>query len=38
MRMIEESDAKFIVDIRTDEKLGQFISETSSSIENQIVG
>ena len=36
MRMIEESDAKFIIDIRTDEKLGQYISETSSIIENQI--
>lgn len=36
MRMIEESDAKFIIDVRTDEKLGQYISETSSCIENQI--
>jgi acetyltransferase-like isoleucine patch superfamily enzyme/RimJ/RimL family protein N-acetyltransferase len=36
MRMIEESDAKFIIDIRTDEVLGQYISETSSSIGNQI--
>lgn len=36
MRMIEESDAKFIVNLRTDEKLGQYISETSSNIEDQI--
>ncbi len=36
MRLVDKSDAKFIVDLRTDETLGQFISETSSSIENQI--
>jgi acetyltransferase-like isoleucine patch superfamily enzyme len=36
MRLIEESDAKFIISLRTDAKLGLYISETSSSIENQI--
>ncbi len=35
MRFVRESDAKFIVDLRTDKKLKRFISWTSSSIEKQ---
>ena len=36
MRLIEKSDSKFIIDIRTNSKLGQNISWTSSCIETQI--
>jgi len=37
MRLVEKSDAKFIIDLRTDTKLGQNLSWTSSNIEKQII-
>ncbi len=36
LRLIEKSDSKFIIDLRTDAKLGKNISWTSSKIEEQI--
>ena len=36
MKLIDKSDAKFIVDLRTDRKLGKFISNTSLNIDDQI--
>lgn len=36
MRLVEKSDAKFIVDLRTDEKLGKNLSKTSSSLDDQV--
>lgn len=36
MRLVEESDAEFIVDIRTNPKLGQNISWTSTKIQEQV--
>ena len=36
LRLIEKSDAAFIIDLRTDQKLGQNISWTSSNINDQI--
>ena len=35
MRLIEKSDAKFILNLRTDEKLRQYISPTSPSLDDQ---
>ncbi len=35
MRLVEESDAEFIVDIRTDSSKSKFISFTNSNIEEQ---
>jgi hypothetical protein len=37
LRFVEESDAKFIVDLRTDAKLGKNLSKTSSSIDDQVI-
>lgn len=34
-RLVDESDAFFIVQLRTNEKLGEFISKTDKSIEKQ---
>lgn len=36
LRLIEESDAEFILNLRTDEKLGKHISPTSSNLNDQI--
>lgn len=36
MRLVKESDAKFILDLRTDKRLSQYISHTSPKLENQI--
>lgn len=36
MRLVEKSDARFILDLRTDERLSQFISPTSPELEDQI--
>ena len=36
MRLIEKSDAKFVVELRTDPKLGQNLSWTSSKVEDEI--
>ena len=36
MRLVEKSDAKFIVDLRTDEILGRYISFTSPDVGEQI--
>ena len=36
LRLVEKTDAEFIVDLRTDKKLGQNISWTSASVEKQI--
>jgi RimJ/RimL family protein N-acetyltransferase len=35
IRLVEESDAEFIVSLRTNEKLGRFLSQTGSSVEEQ---
>ncbi len=35
LRLVEESDAKFIVDIRTDPTKSKFISSTNSDLEEQ---
>lgn len=35
LRLVEESDAEFIVRLRTDKTLGKFISATSSSVSDQ---
>lgn len=37
VRLVNESDAEFIVKLRTDDKLGRFINPTSNDIEPQIV-
>ena len=36
MRLVEESDAKFILKLRTDKRLSQYISPTSPKLEDQI--
>ncbi len=36
LRLIEKSDAAFIINLRTDQKLGQNISWTSPNVEDQI--
>jgi RimJ/RimL family protein N-acetyltransferase len=36
LRLIENEDAHFIVDLRTDQRLGQNLSHTSSKVEDQI--
>jgi RimJ/RimL family protein N-acetyltransferase len=36
MRLVEESDAEFILSLRTDESLNQFLSKTSTSLSAQI--
>lgn len=36
LRTVDESDAAFILGLRTDERLSRFLSETSVSIEDQI--
>ncbi len=36
LRLIEKSDAKFIIDLRTDQKLGLNISWTSPNVKDQI--
>ena len=36
MRLINEADAEFVVKLRTDKKLGKYISWTSNNIEDQI--
>jgi acetyltransferase-like isoleucine patch superfamily enzyme len=36
MRLVKESDAKFILDLRTDKRLSQYISPTSPKLEDQI--
>ena len=36
LRLVEKSDSKFILDLRTDTKLGQNISRTSPKIDDQI--
>lgn len=35
LRLVEESDAQFIVDLRTDEKLSRFLSVTYADVEEQ---
>lgn len=35
VRLVNENDASFILDLRTDSKLGRYISETSLSLERQ---
>ena len=35
-RLVDESDAEFIVKLRTDSKLSRYLHKTDSSIENQI--
>lgn len=36
VRFVNESDAEFIVNLRTDEQLGRFINSTSPNIQDQI--
>lgn len=36
VRFVDESDAEFVLKLRTDSKLGQYISATSADIENQV--
>ncbi|MGC9354926.1 MAG: GNAT family N-acetyltransferase [Mariniphaga sp.] len=36
MRLVEESDAKFILQLRTDKRLRQYISPTSPKLEDQV--
>jgi hypothetical protein len=36
LRLVEKTDSKFILDLRTDYKLGQNISYTSTNIDDQI--
>ncbi len=36
MRLVEKSDSKFVLDLRTDSKLGQNISYTSPNINDQM--
>lgn len=36
LKLVREEDAKFIVNLRQDENLNSYISQTSSSLENQI--
>jgi hypothetical protein len=36
VRFVQESDAPFILSLRTDPKLGRFLSETSSDVADQV--
>lgn len=35
-RLVEESDASFILDLRNNEELGRYLSKTDTSLDNQI--
>jgi hypothetical protein len=35
VRLVEESDAEFIVNLRTNEKLGRFLSQTDGNVDEQ---